>query len=198
MTSYLLAGGGTAGHVNPLLAVADGLRERDGDAEVLVLGTKEGLEARLVPERGYQLLIVDKVPFPRRPNRQAIAFPGRFRKAVAQVRAHIREHEGDVVVGLHVHGDRVGEVGEAGEVEIGALDHEVDIEREVRVARSGLHDGGAEGDVVHEVPVHDVAMDPIAPGLGDAGDFLAEAAEVGGEDGGGDDGFAGGHIVGNV
>lgn len=100
MTSYLLAGGGTAGHVNPLLAVADGLRERDGDAEVLVLGTKEGLEARLVPERGYQLLIVDKVPFPRRPNRQAIAFPGRFRKAVAQVRAHIREHEVDVVVGF--------------------------------------------------------------------------------------------------
>ena len=63
MTSYLLAGGGTAGHVNPLLAVADLLRQREGD-DVLVLGTKEGLESRLVPERGYELLIVDKVPFP--------------------------------------------------------------------------------------------------------------------------------------
>lgn len=100
MTTYLLAGGGTAGHVNPLLAVADGLRERNGEAEVLVLGTKEGLEARLVPERGYELLIVDKVPFPRRPNRQAIAFPGRFRRAVAQVRAHIRDRGVDVVVGF--------------------------------------------------------------------------------------------------
>ena len=99
MSTYLLAGGGTAGHVNPLLAVADLLRERD-DAEVLVVGTREGLEARLVPERGYELLIVDKVPFPRRPNRAAAAFPVRFRRAVNQVRAHIREHGVDVVVGF--------------------------------------------------------------------------------------------------
>ncbi|MBS0024538.1 UDP-N-acetylglucosamine--N-acetylmuramyl-(pentapeptide) pyrophosphoryl-undecaprenol N-acetylglucosamine transferase [Microbacterium paraoxydans] len=100
MTSYLLAGGGTAGHVNPLLAVADALRERDPEATVLVLGTAEGLESRLVPERGYELLIVDKVPFPRRPNAQAAAFPGRFRRAIAQVRHHIRRHGIDVVVGF--------------------------------------------------------------------------------------------------
>ena len=100
MTSYLLAGGGTAGHVNPLLAVADGLRAREADADVLVLGTAEGLESRLVPARGYELLIVDKVPFPRRPNRQATSFPVRFRRAIAQVRDHIRAHDVDVVVGF--------------------------------------------------------------------------------------------------
>ncbi|MDH5131490.1 MULTISPECIES: UDP-N-acetylglucosamine--N-acetylmuramyl-(pentapeptide) pyrophosphoryl-undecaprenol N-acetylglucosamine transferase [unclassified Microbacterium] len=100
MTSYLLAGGGTAGHVNPLLAVADALRERDPSATILVLGTAEGLESRLVPERGYELLIVDKVPFPRRPNAQAAAFPARFRRAIAQVRAHIRQHGIDIVVGF--------------------------------------------------------------------------------------------------
>lgn len=99
MSTYLLAGGGTAGHVNPLLAVADLLREREGD-DVLVLGTKEGLEARLVPERGYELLTVDKVPFPRRPNGAAVAFPARFQRAVSQVRAHIRRHGVDVVVGF--------------------------------------------------------------------------------------------------
>lgn len=100
MTTYLLAGGGTAGHVNPLLAVADGLRARTSDDEVLVLGTAEGLESRLVPERGYELLIVDKVPFPRRPNAQAATFPARFRRAIAQVRAHLRAHAVDVVVGF--------------------------------------------------------------------------------------------------
>ncbi|MFT4230058.1 MAG: undecaprenyldiphospho-muramoylpentapeptide beta-N-acetylglucosaminyltransferase [Microbacterium sp.] len=98
MTTYLLAGGGTAGHVNPLLAVADGLRERG--AEVLVLGTREGLEARLVPERGYPLLVVDKVPFPRRPDRAALAFPVRFRRAVAQARSYLRERGIDIVVGF--------------------------------------------------------------------------------------------------
>jgi UDP-N-acetylglucosamine--N-acetylmuramyl-(pentapeptide) pyrophosphoryl-undecaprenol N-acetylglucosamine transferase len=100
VTSYLLAGGGTAGHVNPLLAVADALTARAADANVRVLGTAEGLEARLVPDRGYELLIVDKVPFPRRPNRQAVGFPLRFRRAIAQVRAHIRAHGIDVVVGF--------------------------------------------------------------------------------------------------
>ena len=100
MTTYLLAGGGTAGHVNPLLAVADALRERDPGAEILVLGTREGLEARLVPDRGYELLFVDKVPFPRRPNRAAAAFPARFRRAIAQVRAHIAGRGVDVVVGF--------------------------------------------------------------------------------------------------
>src|SRR5206468_6890007 len=44
MTTWLLAGGGTAGHVNPLLAVADELAAT-GD-HVLVLGTAEGLESR--------------------------------------------------------------------------------------------------------------------------------------------------------
>jgi UDP-N-acetylglucosamine--N-acetylmuramyl-(pentapeptide) pyrophosphoryl-undecaprenol N-acetylglucosamine transferase len=100
MTSYLLAGGGTAGHVNPLLAVADRLRERHPDSTVLVLGTKEGLEARLVPERGYELLTIDRVPFPRRPNRAALRFPRRFRATIDAVREIIRERHVDVVVGF--------------------------------------------------------------------------------------------------
>ncbi|MGX1702328.1 undecaprenyldiphospho-muramoylpentapeptide beta-N-acetylglucosaminyltransferase [Microbacterium sp. NPDC055357] len=98
--TYLLAGGGTAGHVNPLLAVADALREREPDAQILVLGTREGLEARLVPARGYELVFVDKVPFPRRPNRDAAAFPLRFRRAVGQVRDIVRARGVDVVVGF--------------------------------------------------------------------------------------------------
>lgn len=100
MTTYLFAGGGTAGHVNPLIATADRLRERESDAVVLVLGTAEGLEARLVPERGYELLTVPRLPFPRRLNRDALRFPGRWRAAVAQVRAIIRDRQVDVVVGF--------------------------------------------------------------------------------------------------
>jgi UDP-N-acetylglucosamine--N-acetylmuramyl-(pentapeptide) pyrophosphoryl-undecaprenol N-acetylglucosamine transferase len=100
MTGYLLAGGGTAGHVNPLLAVGDRLRERDPAADVLVLGTEEGLESRLVPDRGYELLTIPKVPFPRRPNRAALAFPARLRATVRAVRSILREHSVDVVVGF--------------------------------------------------------------------------------------------------
>jgi UDP-N-acetylglucosamine--N-acetylmuramyl-(pentapeptide) pyrophosphoryl-undecaprenol N-acetylglucosamine transferase len=100
VTTYLFAGGGTAGHVNPLLATADRVREREPDAVVLVLGTAEGLESRLVPERGYELLTIPRLPFPRRPNRDALRFPGRWRGAVAQVRQILRDREVDVVVGF--------------------------------------------------------------------------------------------------
>jgi len=100
MTTYLLAGGGTAGHVNPLLATADALREREPDAVVIALGTREGLESRLVPGRGYELVFVPRVPFPRRLNRQALSFPGRFHGAVSGVVDLIRSRNVDVVVGF--------------------------------------------------------------------------------------------------
>ncbi|WP_430593056.1 UDP-N-acetylglucosamine--N-acetylmuramyl-(pentapeptide) pyrophosphoryl-undecaprenol N-acetylglucosamine transferase [Humidisolicoccus flavus] len=100
MTVYLFAGGGTAGHVNPLLAVADRLREREPDSEVLVLGTKEGLERELVPTRGYELLTIAKLPFPRHPNLDALRFLPRFARAVRQVRAIIRDRGVTAVVGF--------------------------------------------------------------------------------------------------
>lgn len=100
MTSVLLAGGGTAGHVNPLLAVADAWRGDEPDVAITVLGTAEGLEARLVPARGYELLTIPRVPFPRRPDVSALRFPSRFRDAVRRTRAILREHAVDVVVGF--------------------------------------------------------------------------------------------------
>jgi UDP-N-acetylglucosamine--N-acetylmuramyl-(pentapeptide) pyrophosphoryl-undecaprenol N-acetylglucosamine transferase len=100
MTTYLLAGGGTAGHVNPLLATADRIMDREPDATVLVLGTREGLESRLVPERGYELLTIARLPFPRRPNRAALGFPAAQRRAIAEVRAMIEQRGVDVVVGF--------------------------------------------------------------------------------------------------
>lgn len=100
MTVYLLAGGGTAGHVNPLLAVADELRAREPGSTILVLGTREGLEARLVPARGYELLTIARLPFPRRPDRAAVAFAPAFARAVGQIRRMIAERGVDVVVGF--------------------------------------------------------------------------------------------------
>lgn len=100
MTRYLLAGGGTAGHVNPLLAVADRIREREPDAVVLVLGTAEGLESRLVPAAGYHLLVVDRLPFPRRLNAAAFRFLARFRSIVTAIRALLKDNEIDIVVGF--------------------------------------------------------------------------------------------------
>lgn len=98
--SIVLAGGGSAGHVNPLLATADALRTAVPDCRITVLGTAEGLEARLVPERGYHLEVLPKVPFPRRPDGAALRFPAHMRRAVARARDVIDEVGADVVVGF--------------------------------------------------------------------------------------------------
>lgn len=96
----LLAGGGSAGHVSPLLATATQITRRSPEAEVLVLGTREGLESDLVPAAGYELVTIDKVPFPRRPDGTALRFPGRFAGTLRQVRSLLREREIDVVAGF--------------------------------------------------------------------------------------------------
>jgi UDP-N-acetylglucosamine--N-acetylmuramyl-(pentapeptide) pyrophosphoryl-undecaprenol N-acetylglucosamine transferase len=99
-SSVLLAGGGSAGHVSPLLAVADALRRRDPDVKVTALGTEIGLEARLVPARGYELRFVPRVPLPRRPDPALLRLPGALRGAVNAARAAIDESGAQVVVGF--------------------------------------------------------------------------------------------------
>jgi undecaprenyldiphospho-muramoylpentapeptide beta-N-acetylglucosaminyltransferase len=95
----LLAGGGTAGHVNPLLATAAELRSHDG-AEITVLGTEAGLERTLVPEAGYPLRIVERVPLPRRPSVDLLRLPGRLAAAVRAAGTAIDESRAQVVVGF--------------------------------------------------------------------------------------------------
>jgi UDP-N-acetylglucosamine--N-acetylmuramyl-(pentapeptide) pyrophosphoryl-undecaprenol N-acetylglucosamine transferase len=98
--SVVLAGGGTAGHVEPALALADALRRRDPGTVVTALGTATGLEARLVPARGYPLLEVPRVPLPRRPTPDLLRVPGRVAGAVRRTREHLDAVRADVVVGF--------------------------------------------------------------------------------------------------
>jgi len=60
--SVVLAGGGTGGHVFPLLAVADAIVELDPTLRPVFVGTPRGMETRLVPERGYDLELLDVLP----------------------------------------------------------------------------------------------------------------------------------------
>ncbi len=98
--SVLLAGGGTTGHVAPLLALAECLLRRDPDSRVTALGTAEGLESRLVPAAGLPLVLVPRVPLPRRPSADLGRLPGRLRAAVAAAKRAVVESGADVVVGF--------------------------------------------------------------------------------------------------
>jgi len=96
--SIVLAGGGTAGHVNPLLATAAELVARGHT--VRALGTAEGLESDLVPRAGVELHTIDRVPLPRSLSAAAMRFPAAFRRARLQAGAVLDAHHADVVVGF--------------------------------------------------------------------------------------------------
>lgn len=98
--SVVVAGGGTAGHIEPALAVADALRELVPGIRVTALGTERGLETTLVPERGYQLELIPPVPLPRKPTMDLLRLPGRVRRSVKRTRAVFDEVQADVVVGF--------------------------------------------------------------------------------------------------
>jgi UDP-N-acetylglucosamine--N-acetylmuramyl-(pentapeptide) pyrophosphoryl-undecaprenol N-acetylglucosamine transferase len=98
--SVVLAGGGTAGHVEPAMAVADALTALDPRVRITALGTARGLETRLVPERGYQLELITPVPLPRKPSGDLVRLPVRVRRAVRQTRHVFDEVAADVVIGF--------------------------------------------------------------------------------------------------
>ncbi|AEV75042.1 undecaprenyldiphospho-muramoylpentapeptide beta-N-acetylglucosaminyltransferase [Mycolicibacterium rhodesiae NBB3] len=98
--SVVLAGGGTAGHVEPAMAVADALRAIDPDVRITALGTERGLETRLVPQRGYDLELITPVPLPRKPSADLARLPWRIGRAVRQTRAVLDDVDADVVIGF--------------------------------------------------------------------------------------------------
>lgn len=98
--SVVLAGGGTAGHVEPAMAVADALTALDPQVRITALGTARGLETRLVPERGYHLELIQPVPLPRKPTADLLRLPARVRRAVKQTRAVLDDVHADVVIGF--------------------------------------------------------------------------------------------------
>src|SRR2546423_4759830 len=96
----LLAGGGSGGHVEPALALADAVRRIDPGAEVPCLGTERGLETRLIPLRGYPLELIPAVPMPRSVTPKLLTVPGRLASAVNAAAAAIDRTRAQVLVGF--------------------------------------------------------------------------------------------------
>jgi len=98
--NIVLAGGGTAGHIEPALNLADELMTIDPAVKITVLGTARGLEVDLVPARGYKLELIPAVPLPRKLTGDLVTLPTRLRSAIKQTRDLLHELQADVVVGF--------------------------------------------------------------------------------------------------
>ncbi|GAB3722667.1 undecaprenyldiphospho-muramoylpentapeptide beta-N-acetylglucosaminyltransferase [Amycolatopsis oliviviridis] len=96
----VVAGGGTAGHIEPALALADAVMRLRPDAKVVALGTQRGLENKLVPARGYPLELIPPVPMPRKPTPELLKMPLKVRDSVKRTREILERVGADVVVGF--------------------------------------------------------------------------------------------------
>jgi UDP-N-acetylglucosamine--N-acetylmuramyl-(pentapeptide) pyrophosphoryl-undecaprenol N-acetylglucosamine transferase len=98
--SVVLAGGGTAGHIEPALALADALRRAEPGLPITCLGTERGLETRLVPSRGYDLQLIPPVPLPRTLTPALLSVPARLADAVNAAAAVLDRTRARVVAGF--------------------------------------------------------------------------------------------------
>jgi UDP-N-acetylglucosamine--N-acetylmuramyl-(pentapeptide) pyrophosphoryl-undecaprenol N-acetylglucosamine transferase len=98
--SVVIAGGGTGGHIEPALALADALREADPEILITCLGTERGLETRLVPARGYDLALIPPVPLPRSLTPQLLSVPSRMAASVGAAVKILDRTRAQVLVGF--------------------------------------------------------------------------------------------------
>jgi UDP-N-acetylglucosamine--N-acetylmuramyl-(pentapeptide) pyrophosphoryl-undecaprenol N-acetylglucosamine transferase len=95
--------GGTAGHINPAIAVANILKERHPDANILFIGAKGHMEEKLVPKAGYELTCLPGSGLSRSVSltglKKNVKAVGNVLGAVSQCKKIIRDFGADVVVG---------------------------------------------------------------------------------------------------
>ncbi|MBR4949411.1 MAG: undecaprenyldiphospho-muramoylpentapeptide beta-N-acetylglucosaminyltransferase [Clostridia bacterium] len=95
----LLAGGGSAGHINPALSIAKVIKEKIKDADIRFVGTEYGLEDKLVPKEGFQLYHIDVRGFKRQLTLENFKILFKAAGAISQSKKIIKEFKPDVVIG---------------------------------------------------------------------------------------------------
>jgi len=97
---FIISGGGTGGHIFPAVAIANEIRRRQPDAEILFVGANGRMEMTRVPEAGYDIVGLDITGLQRRLTPQNVLFPVRVFRAVRKAGKLIQEFRPDAVVGV--------------------------------------------------------------------------------------------------
>lgn len=95
----IVTGGGTGGHIYPALAIARGLLDRDSTTKILYVGTREGMEARLVPSNGLEFAGVSGQGLPRKVGLEMLKVAGKSLRALWETKEILRRFHPDLVIG---------------------------------------------------------------------------------------------------
>lgn len=91
--------GGTGGHIYPAIAIADEIKKRQPDAQILFVGSEIGLESVLVPENGYEIELISADGFNRQHLWKNIEVIKKLRKGSKKSRNILKTFKPDVVIG---------------------------------------------------------------------------------------------------
>ena len=95
----IVTGGGTGGHIYPALAIAKGILAHEPESQILYVGTKEGMEARLVPEAGIDFQEVSGQGLPRKLSIETMKVGAKSFKALWETKQILKDYKPDLVVG---------------------------------------------------------------------------------------------------
>ena len=95
----IIAAAGTAGHINPGLAIANKIKEEEKDSKIIFIGTKRGLENDLVPRAGYELKTIDAYGLSKKISIENIKKMCTTLRATSKARKIIKEFKPDIIVG---------------------------------------------------------------------------------------------------
>ena len=97
---FIISGGGTGGHIFPAVAIANEIRRRLPEAEILFVGANGRMEMTRVPEAGYTIVGLDITGLQRRLTPQNLLFPVRVFRSVRKAGKLIEQFRPDAVVGV--------------------------------------------------------------------------------------------------
>lgn len=100
MRRVMIAGGGTGGHIYPGIAIAQEIKRRDAQVEVVFVGTARGLEARIVPREGFRLELIEVAALKRVNFVQRVRSLLLLARSFFVVRSLIKSFRPDVVIGV--------------------------------------------------------------------------------------------------
>ena len=95
----LLTGGGTAGHINPAVAIAKYIQAKEPESEFLFIGTERGLEKTLVPREGFDIKFVKVMGLKRKLTLENLKVLKQFITSKIEARKIIDEFKPDIVIG---------------------------------------------------------------------------------------------------
>ena len=96
---FILSGGGTGGHIYPAIAIANELKLRFPDAEILFVGANDKMEMQKVPQSGYKIIGLWIAGLQRKLTLQNAMFPIKLLSSLYKSRKIIKNFKPDVVIG---------------------------------------------------------------------------------------------------